>query len=357
MNRPHVAMVGGMAIVLVLVTVLVAPTARPSIVLALGVGRASWTPSESSTVGLPSRFLVDGDSITFRTDAVWDRSQIEGLETYVADGLRYTHEINDRDGRLTATGYWATNHPDPAFDRDDDDGDGRWEEAEITAGAELPAAGRPYTSLFQFSRWRGKRERGSCDWAWDRRRGRAEVLSQMSRDLFGEWQALRYTLDYDSIEYPRVGARPVLPSEVATARCREPRPRPSQRGVLVTFARPLSWDTFSGLRRDGSGRWTAFEAIGSVSGDDRIWTCGGPVDGDASPARCRDMGLRLDGVSAALGYFDRSVIDALREDEKVARVEDLRDAVTGLLFDVGGFGVERPDLTINDAYWDLFLAD
>ena len=69
----------------------------------------------------------------------WARAQRRGLERYLETGLRYTHEINDRSGRLSATGYWATNHPDPAFDRDDDDGDGRWEEAEITVGPILPA--------------------------------------------------------------------------------------------------------------------------------------------------------------------------------------------------------------------------
>ena len=34
-----------------------------------------------------------------------------------------------------------------------------------------------------------------------------------------------------------------------------------------------------------------------------------------------------------------------------------RDSLTGLLFDIGGFGVERPGLTVNDRYWELFLAD
>ena len=31
---------------------------------------------------------------------------------------------------------------------------------------------------------------------------------QLSRELLGEWQAERYTLDYDVIAYPRVGTRP-----------------------------------------------------------------------------------------------------------------------------------------------------
>jgi hypothetical protein len=30
--------------------------------------------------------------------------------------------------------------------------------------------------------------------------------------------------------------------------------------------------------------------------------------------------------------------------------------VTGLLFDVGGFGVVRPGLTVNDAWWEVSPA-
>ena len=58
-----------------------------------------------------------------------------------------------------------------------------------------------------------------------------------------------------------------------------------------------------------------------------------------------------------MGYFQESAIKRLREDDSVARVDGLRDGVTSLLFDIGGFGVAAPDLTINDAYWELFLAD
>jgi hypothetical protein len=39
----------------------------------------------------------------------------------------------------------------------------------------------------------------------------------------------------------------------------------------------------------------------------------------------------------------------------VALVERRQDALTRLLGEVGGLGVEPPDLTLNDAYWRLFL--
>ena len=302
---------------------------------------------------LPASLLVADDALVFRTDATWDREQADGLSSYQGQGLRYTHEVNDRSGRLSATGYWATNHPDPAYDRDDDDGDGRWEEAEITAGSRRPDAGQVYTSLVQFSRWHGKRQKGVCEWAWDRRMGQAEILSQLSRELFGEWQAERFTLTYDTEPYPRIDARPLLDAAVTRATCGDARPGPSQAGVVVTFAQPLAWTEFLALPVAGEGRWTAFEAVGSSGQDALTWTCGGPVSAELELRPCRDLGIRPDGVVAAVGYFDGDAQAELRGSDRVARVAELQDAVTGLLFDVGGFGVERPGLTVNDAWWEI----
>lgn len=341
------------ALALTLVAILVlTPVAS-----ATGVGGATWTPDRSTTTASDSRFLVDGDSITIRTDAVWDRAQAEGLEAYLATGLRYTHEVNDRSGRLSATGYWATNHPDPAYDRDDDDGDGRWEEAEVIAGDVVPEVGRTYTSLVQFSRWHPKRTKRRCDWAWDRRRGSSEVLAQLSRGLLGEWQAVRYTLGYDTVEYPRVGTRPQIPAASVRARCRDPRPGVNQQGYVVTFARPIRWARTMDLVSAGSGTWIAFEAVGTHPDDELTWTCGGPVQGRLKLRPCRRMGVRVQGMSAAVGFFDELAAGQLRDHPAVAAVEPLRDSLTGLLYDVGGFGIEPPGLTVDDRYWELVLAD
>ncbi len=322
-----------------------------------GVGSATWTPSESTTTATPSRFLVDGDAIEYRTEAVWDQAQARGLQRYTDSGLRYTLETNDRSGRLSATGYWATNQPDPAFDRDDDDADGRWEEAEIIAGPQTPRPGQSYVSVVQFSRWHGKQQKGRCGWAWDRRLGQTEILSQLSRELLGEWQAERYTLTYDTLRFPRVGKRPALVDDVATARCRDPQPGTNQDGFVLTFSQPLSWTTFRDLVSVGSGKWTAFEAVGRNERDDLIWTCGGPVDGAVRLTACRALGVRPHGVTAAAGYFDELAISQLRDDKTVVAVDPLQDSLTGLLLDVGGFGVEPPGLTINDRYWERVLAE
>jgi hypothetical protein len=328
-----------------------------SVVLATGLGGATWTPSESTTTTRDSRFMLPADSVTYRTDAVWDRAQARGLGGYLDSGVRYTHEVNDRSGRLSATGFWATNHPDPAYDRDDDEEDRRWEEAEVIAGPYAPEPGRTYTTLVQFSRWHGKRVKGSCQWAWDRRRGTTDVLSQLSRNLLGEWQAERYTLSYETLDYPRVGTQPELPADVPRARCRDADPGANQRGFVVTFSRPLGWSEMTGLISVGSAKWTAFEAIGSTAQDDLTWTCGGPFDDQLRVAPCKSLGVAIDGVTAAVGYLDDLAADQLREHPDVAEVERLRDPLTGLLYEVGGLGVVRPGLSINDRYWELFLAE
>jgi hypothetical protein len=340
-----------------LAVVLLALPGQTRPVTAEGAGGATWTPSQTETTASPGTFLVEGDAVVFRTEASWDRAQAKGLAGYVGGGLRYTHEVNDRTGRLSATGYWATNHPDPAYDRDDDDGDRRWEETEIIAGGEAPEPGRTYTTLIEYSRWHPKRVKGKCVWAWDRRRGTAEVLSQLSRNLLGEWQAERYTLAYDSLAYGRVGARPRLPAATARARCRDADPGANQAGYVVTFARPLAWWEVRDLVSVGAAKWTAFEAIGAAAEDDRVWTCGGPFDDTLKLTPCRTLDVEIEGVTAVVGYLDEHALGQLRVHRAVAAVDGLRDSLTGLLYDIGGFGVERPGLTVDDRYWELVLTD
>jgi hypothetical protein len=125
---------------------------------------------------------------------------------------------------------------------------------------------------------------------------------------------------------------------------------------VVTFRGPLAWDDFLALEGD-AGRWSAFEAIGSHGPDDLPWTCGGPVEPWAGLEPCRQMGVAPQGIVAATGWLSAETVSRLSSAPDVARVSPLRDSLTGLLADVGGFGVEAPDLTVDDAYWELVLRD
>jgi hypothetical protein len=107
----------------------------------------------------------------------------------------------------------------------------------------------------------------------------------------------------------------------------------------------------------GSAKWTAFEAIGSHPLDELVWTCGGPFDDAQRLAPCGRFGLEVEGITAAVGYLDGNTADQLRAHGDVVAVDGLRDSLTSLLFEVGGFGVERPGLTVDDRYWELVLAE
>jgi hypothetical protein len=182
--------------------------------------------------------------------------------------------------------------------------------------------------------------------------GSVEVLSQLSRELFGEWQAERYSLTYDRQPYPRVGDRPKLPADASRPPCVEVPPTDAARdGVIVTLAAPMGWDDAVALA--GLGRWLAFEAAATVRGDDRPWTCGGPVEERPGLAVCEQLGVEPQGITALAGYVDPGTGASLRADPRVARVDGLRDPVETLIGDLGGLDTDPPDLTINDAWWEI----
>jgi hypothetical protein len=176
-------------------------------VSALGVGGATWTPVDAGAVVTLAGYRVSRDSVYVFVRLRWDREGVRALRAYENDGLRYTQEVNDFSGRLSATGFFVTDLPGAAYDRDDDDGDGRWEEVEVTVtDARAIRAGRTYVVGFHFTRWTQRcddRENPDC-WEWNRRGGDLAVLSQLSRFFFGEWQAERWTRPYQMLRYPRM---------------------------------------------------------------------------------------------------------------------------------------------------------
>lgn len=168
-----------------------------------GVGRATWTPKVVTAVLTMAGYRTMRDSVYVFLTLRWDRAGVRALREYEAQGLRYTQELNDLSGRLSGTGSFVSTLPGASYDRDDDDGDGRWEEVEVTATeAGAIKAGRTYLVGFHLTRW--SRTCDDCPWTWTRRGGRAWALSQLSSWFLGEWQAERWTNPYTSVRYTRM---------------------------------------------------------------------------------------------------------------------------------------------------------
>lgn len=219
-----------------------------------GLGGATWAPAEAQPRLVRSGVRVMGDAwyvfVTFR----WDEAGLRALRRYTADGLRYTQEVNDLTGRLSATGFWMSDLPGARFDRDDDEGDGRWEEAEVTSAdpARLRAE-TDYTVGIQLSRWWEDCSSDPCRLRWSFRSGRVALLSQLSRFFLGEWQAVRYTLPWAVLRSPS-----------------EPRPARSP-------ARPAVGET--------SIRFAGFGPSGAPA------VCAGPAGSPDPVAICQALGL------------------------------------------------------------------
>jgi hypothetical protein len=114
---------------------------------------------------------------------------------------------------------WSTNMPNPVHDLDDDDGNWRCEEAEVTAdNTNFPTAGYSYYFRQQFTRW-------ACTspcygWQWDSSAGYILHLGQMSFWAL-EWQADDSTNPvYGQFNYPSktapAGASAVVADEGST---------------------------------------------------------------------------------------------------------------------------------------------
>jgi hypothetical protein len=156
----------------------------------------------------PAGFRTYRDSVYVFLELRWDKAGVRSLRRYEAKGWRYTQEVNDLSGRLSGTGSFISDLPGASYDRDDDDGDGRWEEVEVTATqAGAIKAGRTYHVGFHLTRW--SRTCDDCRWTWTRQGGRAWALSQLSSHFLFEWQAMRWTDPYASVRYRRM-ARPDL---------------------------------------------------------------------------------------------------------------------------------------------------
>ena len=98
----------------------------------------------------------------------------------------------------------GTTFPAPVFDTDDDDGNRRHEEAEVTANTAAfpPSANTVYSFWQDWSRWQywGWDGYQCTDWRYDGGSGSWKHLSQLSA-WAGEWNAQEWTTEYKTTTY------------------------------------------------------------------------------------------------------------------------------------------------------------
>lgn len=307
---------------------------------------------------------------------------------------------------------WSTNMPNPVHDVDDDDADGRWEEAEVTAdNSSFPTANYGYIYTQEFTRWHTTHP---PYWQWDSGSGTIAHLSQMSYWFF-EWQAADWTSIYWNTNYPTKSppSAPALmsaegserqltvaspestsPAIVSTSvdgpiivmadtsggetdiyvsrspllnvadyirtaddRAESALSRSSTNEVVITFSRPLSVDEFMDLFSTPGLGIEEYEAVGTKGG--HTWTYGGSGIGVHDlESRARADGATLLGVVAANGWISaRSAYDRLHLSETVALVDFAPALARNATLDDAAFaaaiGSDKIDVVMNDVYWDL----
>lgn len=368
---------------------------------------ASYTPYSWTLGRVTSTWVETNDSYINYIYPWWDAAHRQGIQNYAVQGYRYTQEMRDQYNladNLHATGWYTTNFPSPVYDRDDDNGNGKWEETEITANyAAFPVTGATYTVGIQYSRnhWVF-----CCYYAWDPDGGSMSHSSQISQYYAGEWQTYRYTLPYAYHSYPydAEGAAPVgpeapapmadravTPEVVGTSRpltvlgmtvaatadggetdVRVPSPgdlaayvaaawergediiqAPGVHIGIATFTRPLQPAELSALLGTGS-RLITFESIGQLSSGFTL-TIGGPANdlealGDAFKAG----GARFQGVVAATVSLDEATFARLRSDTDVLVVDLTGEAIERELSNNPSLLRDLPrrlDVLMDDLYW------
>lgn len=170
---------------------------------------ASYTPFQvGSTSRVQSSWREANDSISFYTHGRWDTAHRNGIQQYAAQGFRYTQDFRDGSGvapaQLNATGVYSTTFLNPKYDKDDDDGNRKSEEAEITADStSFPTTNELYFAQVQFSRFANLCTK-TCTWVYDPDGGEIGISSQISRwsALQGEWNTEHFSDEYRFVSYP-----------------------------------------------------------------------------------------------------------------------------------------------------------
>lgn len=113
----------------------------------------NWaTSTETWAVNVGHTTRTVGDSVRARTTFSWLTSRIADLNhSALAHGAHFTMQADDNNANLNAVSG-STTMPAPYCDRDDDNQDGRHEEAEITTES-VPQANMTYSINLYFMHW------------------------------------------------------------------------------------------------------------------------------------------------------------------------------------------------------------
>ncbi len=139
------------------------------------------------------------DVVSVRTTMNWDATQAVNVKNYSSDGAYYTHDITDMSDRLNGWCLW-TNFPNPYYDWDDDDNDGKWDETEVVArDTAFPNANQYYSVNSYFTRWHWActwNGEWSCNWVYESGSGNVAITPAVSR--WQGWPEYEYqTVRYD----------------------------------------------------------------------------------------------------------------------------------------------------------------
>ncbi len=130
----------------------------------------------------------------------WNSTAAAVMRNYGSEGKRFTYDGTDVSNNLHATSQFSTNMYNPIYDRDDDNGDQKWDEAEITADApSFPPANTTFNGWVKLSRWHYHCAARICQWVWDSSSGTVAYTAQISYKpcAFCEWDKWSGDLDLE----------------------------------------------------------------------------------------------------------------------------------------------------------------
>ena len=194
-----------------------------------------WAADQFRFASVRSTYQTSLDSVRQSTYVDFTSAEQTALRALEAESPAkyYTADSHDLSNNLHATGVYSTNMPNPYYDRDDDNGNFKFDEAEVTVeNLSFPGSTTTeYYAFFEYSHWAPIPRVG---WVWDAGGGNIEHDAQLSVRSCGvcdKYDAAPLTPQvYGNIAYPSLS--PPAGAAVVSA---ESAPESS---VIATAAEP-----------------------------------------------------------------------------------------------------------------------